>query len=116
MKQMKLLALLLASFFVQAETNNAKGLTISKIRAVGNYESGTTYDNTVELWFSEPISWPETSGCTATYRVYINADNQHMISAAYLAFASGKKVNINANEALPIRNGSCELSYLDIIN
>ena len=55
MKQMKLLALLLASFFVQAETNNVKSLTINKIRAVGNYESGTTYDNTVELWFSEPI-------------------------------------------------------------
>ncbi|MBA6231372.1 MULTISPECIES: hypothetical protein [unclassified Colwellia] len=100
---------------VQASNERVNGLTIKFIRAVGNYSAGTTYDNTIELHFTTPLIWPEGSLCTITYRVMIDSKNNHLISAAYMAYASGFKVNINADDALPIRNGACELSYLDIV-
>lgn len=80
---------------------------------MGDYQ-GTTYDNTVELWFAAPVVWPSGSNCTATFRVYIDAKNKHVVSAAYLALATGRKVNINVDDTLPNRAGSCEVSYLDI--
>jgi hypothetical protein len=90
------------------------GLTLSKIRAVGDYSQGTTYDNTVELWFTTPLAWPAGSACTITYRVEVDANNKHLVAAAYLALATGKKVNINVDDTLPIRNGTCQVSYLDV--
>lgn len=88
-------------------------LVIQKVRAVGNYE-GTTYDNTVEIWFATPLSWPAGSQCTSTYRVYVDANNKHLIAAAYFALSSNLPVSINADESLPIRAGSCEISLLDV--
>jgi hypothetical protein len=37
-----------------------------------------------------------------------------MISAAYAAYISGLTVDINADDTLPMRRTSCELSYMDI--
>lgn len=88
---------------------------ISKIRAVGDYPA-TTYDNSVELWFSTPIEWPTTVNCTNTSRVYIDAKYNHLVSAAYMALAAGKTVSVHVDDQLPNRDGSCEISYLDIIN
>jgi len=91
------------------------GLSITRIRAVGDYQ-GTTYDNTVELWFSAPLVWPAGSPCTVTYRVEVDAANKHVVAAAYMAVAAGKKVNINVDDTLPIRNGTCQVSFLDVMN
>ncbi|WP_057260138.1 hypothetical protein [Duganella sp. Root1480D1] len=108
-------ALLVASGGANATDFVQTGLTLLKIRAVGDYQ-GTVYDNTIELWFSAPLNWPAGSSCAsaAAPRVYIDAKNKQLVAAAYLALATGKKVDINVDDTLPIRAGSCEVSYLDI--
>jgi hypothetical protein len=89
-------------------------LTISKIRAVGDYQ-GTKYDNTIEIWFSSLPNWPSGAPCTnALPRVIIDAKNKQLVAAAYLAMATGKKIDINVDDTLPIRDGACEVSYLDV--
>ena len=88
-------------------------VTISRIRVVGDYQ-GATYDNTIELWPSNTFNWAPGSNCAATFRVYIDAKNKHLVAAAYLAFATDRKVDINVDDTLPIRNSSCEVSYLDL--
>jgi len=100
---------------VSASNEKINGLTIKFIRAVGDYSAGNTYDNTIELHFTTGLIWPTDSSCKVTYRVMIDAKNTHLISAAYMAYTSGMKVNINADDSLPIRGGACELSYLDIV-
>ncbi len=91
-----------------------QGLSIAFIRAVGNYQAGTTFDNTIELWFKTPVNCPAESNCPVTYRVYIDSKNPHLVAAAYLAFASDYMVSVNVDNTLPIRYGACEVSFLDI--
>jgi|GEM_PF-2634378 len=105
---------LIFSCEVFADTLEISGLTISKLRAVGNY-SGETYDNTLEVWFTAPLVLPANIPC-ATARVEIDKSEQHLVSAAYMAFASGKKININIDSSLPIRGGMCQISFLDVVN
>lgn len=95
-----------------ADFQNAD-LTISKIRAVGDY-SGATFDNTIEVWFSTPLLWPAGSRCTEASRVYIDTKNVGLFTAAYFAFGKSRKVSINVDDSLPIRMGACEVSYLDV--
>lgn len=91
-------------------------LTISKIRAVGEYYS-PAFSNTIEIWFSSPLIFPSGAKCAPnSYRVHVDIKHKHIIASAYLAFATGKKININVDDQLPIRGGGCELSYLDILN
>lgn len=90
-------------------------LTIKKIRAVGNYIDGTTFDNTIEIWLAAPPSIPAHMGCPAGHLFYIDARNTHLISAAYIAFSAGKKVSVNIDNSLPIRASSCEVSFIDIL-
>ncbi|QHH96418.1 hypothetical protein [Acinetobacter dispersus] len=105
-------------FFLSTPSAYAAGyylenLTIKRIRTVGEYSN---FSNTVELWFNETLTYPSGAQCTSTFRVHIDAKHKHVISAAYLAMMSGKKVSVYANESLPIRGGSCEISYLDVVN
>lgn len=90
-----------------------ENLTIKRIRTVSEYSN---FSNTVELWFNEKLTFPSGVQCTNTYRVHIDAKHKHIISAAYLTMMSGKKVSVYANESLPIRAGSGEISYLDVVN
>jgi len=114
MKAGMYIAAFLAASSVNAANVEQQNLVIEKVRAVGNFE-GTVADNTVELWFSTPLSWPAGSACTDTRRVYIDASNQHLIAAAYLALTAGKKVAINTDDNLPVRAaGACEISYIDV--
>lgn len=106
--------LLSAGTAAQATDTWQTNLTISMVRAVGDYQ-GTTYDNSFEIWFTTPLAWPAGSRCAVPYRVIVDAKNKHLIAAAYLALASGKKVNVNVDDNLPIRDGSCEVSFLDVI-
>ncbi|MEZ8822880.1 hypothetical protein AB6E04_00880 [Vibrio amylolyticus] len=96
-----------------AENIHLSSLEIKFIRAVGDY-TGSAYDNTIELWFIEPLVWSSPS-CTDTRRVYIDSKHQHIISAAYTPFATNKKVNVHVDSTLPKRGGACEVSYLDIL-
>ncbi len=89
-------------------------LSIQWIRNVGDYSTGTVYDNTIELWFTTPVTFPANLNCPTTYRVYIDSKNKHLVAAAYLAYVNNMKVGINADSNLPIRQGACELSFLDI--
>lgn len=107
------LALMYAASSAFAANYSKEGLTIKRIRAVGDYE-GTTFDNTIELWFTTDLDWPTASQCGTGSRVYIDAKNKHMVATAMLAFSLGKKVNINIDTSLPNRYGACEVSYLDI--
>ena len=104
----------LTSVKVVAGNEYIGNLSIKMIRTVGDYSS-TTYDNTIELWFTKPLVWPSNSSCTDTRRVYIDAKHTHIISAAYTAFVSGRKVGINADDTLKKRGGACELSFLDLL-
>lgn len=113
--KISILLLVYASSSVFAQSVQISGKKISKIRAVADY-SGTTYDNTVELWFTNAITWPAGINCTNIGRVEIDAKNTHLISAAYMALAAGKTVNFYADDQLTVRNGTCEISYLDVIN
>lgn len=117
MKLTKILTLLLlcVSSTVFAQSVHISGKKISQIRAVGDYP-GTTYDNSLELWFTSAITWPAGINCTNTARVYIDVKHTHLISAAYMALAAGKTVNFYADDQLTNRNGSCEISYLDVKN
>jgi hypothetical protein len=107
--------LILVSSSVSAQSYEINNLTITKLRAVGDYP-GTTYDDSLEIWFSAPLVFPAGSPCTETFRVYVDKKNQHVVSAAYMAFASGKKVNIYVDPTLPIRGASCEISFIDVFN
>ena len=104
----------LTSVYASAENFKLNNLSIKMIRSVGDY-SGTTFDSTIELWFTQPLVWPSSSSCTDTNRVYIDSKHSHLISAAYTAFASDRKVNINADDTLTKRGGACELSFLDLL-
>lgn len=110
-----LLVSAVSSATTQAATQKIDNLTIKMIRAVGDYHAGTTFDDTIELWFTSPLEWNSEMNCSITYRVYVDASKTHIVSAAYMAFASGKKVSINADDALPRRSGSCEISYFDVL-
>lgn len=96
-----------------AQQHEQGGLTLTKVRAVGDYR-GTTYDDVVELWFAAPLVFPNGSLCQVTSRVFVNASKMHLVAAAYLAISKGRKVLIHTDEALPIRDGACEVSYLDV--
>jgi hypothetical protein len=106
-------AIILLPINSYAANQSISNLTISKIRAVGNY-AGTTYDDTIEIWFTTPLSWSSGSKCTNTYRVMVDVKYSHIISAAYMALASSKKVSVNIDDTLPIRAGACEVSYIDV--
>lgn len=88
-------------------------LTISKIRAVGNYQ-GAMHHNSVELWFTTSLSLPGGLRCSDSARAVIDGNNTHMIAAAYQALASKSRVSINLDDTLPVRGGACEISFLDI--
>lgn len=108
-------AIALVVLNTQAADHYAEGLYINKIRTVGNYIQGTVFDNTIEIWFTAPPTIPAFMGCTSSYRAYIDARNTHMVSAAYIAYTAGKKVAINLDNTLPIRDNSCEVSYFDLM-
>lgn len=99
---------------VAANNVEVNGLTISKVRAVGNYH-GETFDNTLEVWFAAPMVFPTNMPCNATGRVAIDKADQHLISAAYMAFTSGKKINVYLDGSLPIRGGMCQVSFIDVV-
>lgn len=91
-----------------------RDITITQLRAVGDY-NGTTFDDTLEIHFNQPVSFESGSRCTATHRVFIDARNRHLVAMAYLAFSSGKRVHINVDDTLPIRAGACQVSFLDVL-
>lgn len=113
-KSILIASLMFLSSSLLAGTATINGKVLSKVRVVGDYP-GSTYDNSVELWFTTPIVWPSGVNCTNTSRVYIDAKHTHIVSAAYMALASGKTVNFYADDQLPNRNGSCEISFLDVL-
>jgi hypothetical protein len=88
------------------------GVSIQKLRVVGDYQ-GTTFDNTLEVWPTTPLP-PSASNCTSTYKFYIDSKHRHLVAAVYLALASGKKIEVTVDDALPVREGACEAAYLDI--
>lgn len=116
MKSIKKTLLIMALFSCtsHAENIHLNSLQIDFIRAVGDY-SGSTFDNTIELWFTTPLVWP-SSACTDTRRVYVDSKHQHIISAAYTAFVANKKISVHVDSTLPKRGGACEVSYLDILS
>lgn len=89
-------------------------LTIRFIRAVGDYQ-GTTFDGTIELWFTTPLTWPSGAKCTDPSRVMVDAKHKHVIAAAYLAQSTGRRVHVSVDDSLPIRSGSCEAAYIDVL-
>lgn len=109
-----LTALGLISSYASAADRSQTGLTISNLRFVGDYQGGT-FDNIVELWFTTNLVWAPGSNCTSGTRVMIDATkNKHLIAAVLMAHATGRKVNINVDDTLPIRDGACEVSFIDV--
>lgn len=88
-------------------------LYVAKVRAVGDYQ-GTTFDNTLEVWPTAPLPIGAGSNCTSTFRFYVDSKNKHLLAAVYLALAMGKKIDVTVDDTLPIRDGACEASYLDV--
>lgn len=99
---------------VQAKEYQVNGLTIRLIRVVGEYEE-PTYRNTIELYFTEQLTFPNGAPCTDSNRIYINANNYHLVAAAYSAFYKSRRINISFNDMLPQRNGACEASFIDLL-
>ena len=88
-------------------------IAITRIRTVGDYQ-GTTFDNTFEIWFDGPVTYATGSKCTSTYRFIVDAKNKHIYASALTALLTGRKVSVNVDDTLPIRDGACEVSFLDI--
>ncbi len=105
-----------ASDFVFAADHEQYNLTITKLRLVGNYSQGTLYDNTVEMHFTPAVTWPTGLPCNSPTVVYIDKNDQHIVSAVYMAFAAGKKIHIHIDTTLPIRNSTCQVSFIDVLN
>jgi len=91
------------------------GLKIQSIRAVGQYNPSQQFNDTLEMWFTTPLVFPAGSNCIETRRVIISAKNYHLVAAAYLAFTKGRTVNVAVDDTLPIRAGSCEVTYMDVM-
>ena len=113
-KALLLAALSVASSFASATDREQKGLTLSNLRFVGDYQ-GSTFDNIVELWFTTNLVWAPGSNCTSGFRVMVDATkNKHLIAALLMAHATGRKININVDDTLPIRDGACEVTFVDV--
>lgn len=110
-----LLAVFVSAFSisVNATGHQIDNLSIRYIRTVGDYH-GETHDRTIELHFTTALTWPSEFKCQAPNRVMVDIKNGHMIAAIYTAFSGDMKVNIYADDSLPIRAGACEISFLDI--
>ena len=107
---------MMSAFNVHATRCTETDISISKIRAVGDYTSGDQHDNTLEIQHSSR-SWCDFTECENNkYRVVIDKDRTHLVAAAYMAFASGKLVDITIDNALTVRSGICEVSILDVKN
>jgi hypothetical protein len=112
--------LLIVTFLVlSAACANAENFMINSaqlrmIRAVGNYTS-PAYADTIELWFASTSVKEVVPACYGAHnRVYVSAKNKHLVSLAYMAFAMGKSINVNVDTSLPLRDGYCEVTFLDI--
>ncbi|KZN68810.1 hypothetical protein N478_14195 [Pseudoalteromonas luteoviolacea S4060-1] len=94
------------------EETNVK---ITSIRAVSEQFPQAPHKNTVEL-HHEMRDYCSLDACSTAnrYRVAIDGADNHIISAAYMAFASGKPVNIFVDTNLGTRSGICVVSYLTI--
>jgi hypothetical protein len=46
--------------------------------------------------------------------VFHNASHRHPVAGAQMALALGPPVSIVADASLPIRGGSCEITYFDV--
>jgi hypothetical protein len=90
-----------------------KGLKIASIRYVGTY-ADPQFRDTVELWFTTPLTFPTNSLCTASQRVYISASHRHLVVGAQLALALDRPINITVYDTLPIRAGACEIVHFDV--
>lgn len=108
-------ALATSASWAAATDHTVGGLRIQKIRAVGDYQ-GATFDGTIELWFTTSLGWPVGSRCTDAYRVHVDSRHRQVVAAAYLALSTGKQVAINVDDMLPIRSGSCEVSFIDVMD
>lgn len=107
--------ILTTSCSLLAATQLIEKLKISKIRSVGNYHVDDTFDSTIELWFTKELNFTSALSCTQNFRVYVDTQHTHVVSAAYMALLSGKEVAIHIDDNLPKRSGSCEISYLDVL-
>ena len=106
---------ILISAAVKAETCEETDVVINSIRPVSGDYPSEKHKNTVEL-HHEVRSYCSLSACADSnkYRVVIDGSDTHMISAAYMAFAAGKKVNIFIDSGLGTRNGICVASYITV--
>ena len=100
---------------VNAATCSESNVTINSIRPVsGNYPS-EKHQNTIEL-HHDSRDWCSLSDCVVSnrYRVVVEATDEHIVSAAYMAFVAGKKVDIHIDTSLGTKNGICVVSYLTV--
>ena len=117
---MKILMSILFSITVAlpsvAETATFSDMTIQSIRAVGDYPGSELYDETIEIHFTQPITWSSTLSCTGTDVVYVNASDSHVVSAAYTAMIAGKTVSAFTSDSAEVRGSYCTVSWLEIKN
>jgi len=110
-----LTACLMASVNVKAEKCEESNVTINSIRAVSSGYHNDKHKNTVEI-HHDVRNYCDLSACADSnkYRVVVDGADQHIISAAYMAFAAGKSVNIVIDTDLGTRNGICVITYLTV--
>ena len=120
MKKLQLLLGFISLIFisnVSADICEETNVTINAIRPVSASNHNEKHKNTVELHHSER-NYCSLSDCAPAnrYRVIIDANDTHVVSAAYMAFVAGKKVNITIDTGLGNRSGICVISYLTVLN
>jgi hypothetical protein len=104
---------LMAQMPAHSETFQIDGLKLKSIRYVGQY-AAPEFRDTIELWFTTPLTFPSGSNCTSTFRVFINATHRHLVAGAQVALAMNRTINIAVDNTLPIRDSACEVVYLDV--
>jgi hypothetical protein len=107
--------LMIVAINVHATRCTETDVAISKLRAVGDYTSGDQHDDTLELHHNSR-NWCGLTECSSNHRVIIDKERSHLVAAAYMAFASGKLVDITIDTVWPTRSGICVVSILDVKN
>lgn len=117
MKKLLFITMMVASGLSSAgEFHSLYNLNINSIRVVGVYSNDTRHNNTIELHFSEELNWPDQAGCTDKRRLFIDASHTHLVSAAYMAFASDKRIQVTIDKTFSkLAAGYCQISFIDVL-
>ena len=84
------------------------------ISRIGSYSTLFPPDSTLQgftrVFFAQPLVW--TAGTCEAGSVLIRAEDKTLLASAQIAFASGRTVQVFAEDSFPKPYGLCVLTYI----